>query len=202
MTKLSSPKILVVLGSLQAHSTNATLVRTVLAYLGGNIDVTFTRALHDLPPFNPDVEAGTPPPSVGAWRAELVAADVVLIATPEYAFGIPGALKNALDWVVGTGEFVAKRVALIAASATGASYAMEALERTIRVQSAEVIATHRVAGVRAKLDENGGVSDPETRDELAQFAARISASLESQSQVAEEGTERTGPEASLSGREP
>lgn len=185
MIKPPASRILVVLGSLQAQSTNATLVRAVLAYLGGNIDVTYTRALHDLPPFNPDVEAGTPPPSVGAWRAELVSADIVLIATPEYAFGIPGALKNALDWVVGTGEFVGKRVALIAASATGASYAMEALERTIRVQSAEVVATHRVAGVRAKLDENGGVSDPETRDELAQFAAHISASLEFRGQPTE-----------------
>ena len=102
---------------------------------------------------------------------------MVLIATPEYAFGIPGALKNALDWVVGMGEFVGKRVALIAASATGATYAMEALERTIRVMSAEVVATQNIAGVRGKLDENGNISDPEMRDALAQVAARISASV-------------------------
>lgn len=178
MTTRFPPKVLVVLGSLQAQSTNATLARAVLAQLGGEVDITVTRALHELPPFNPDVEAGTPPPSVGEWRAELVAADIVLIATPEYAFGIPGALKNALDWVVGTGEFVGKRVALLAASATGAAYAMEALDRTIRVQSAEVIATHRVAGVRGMIDASGDITDPETRDALAQFAARISASLE------------------------
>jgi chromate reductase len=171
------PKILVVIGSLQAQSTNATLVRAVLAYIGGNYDVTFTRALHELPPFNPDVEAGPLPAAVDAWRAEIAAADVILIATPEYAFGIPGALKNALDWVVGMGEFVGKRVALIAASATGATFAMEALERTIRVMSAEVIATTNVAGVRGKVDENGRITDPETRDALAQLAARITASL-------------------------
>jgi hypothetical protein len=54
---------------------------------------------------------------------------------------------------------------------------MEALERTIRVMSAEVIATTNVAGVRGKVDENGRITDPETRDALAQLAARITASL-------------------------
>ncbi|MEP6494922.1 MAG: NADPH-dependent FMN reductase [bacterium] len=178
-SELSAKQILVVLGSLQARSSNGTLARALLSYLGGGVDITFTRALYDLPPFNADVEAGTPPAVVGAWRAEIAAADVVIFATPEYAFGIPGTLKNSLDWVVGTGEFVGKHVALLGVSTmgSGASFALEALDRTIRVMSAEVIGTLSVGHVRAKLDENGTVSDPETRDALARLASSVTASL-------------------------
>jgi chromate reductase len=175
----NTKQVLVVLGSLQARSSNGTIARALLSYLSGRARVTFTRALYDLPPFNADVEAGTPPPVVGAWRAEITAADIVIFATPEYAFGIPGALKNALDWVVGTGEFVGKRVALIGVSTmgSGASFALEALERTIRVMTAEVVGTLSVGHVRAKLDENGQITDPATRDALAQLASTIESSL-------------------------
>ncbi|HTE44535.1 MAG TPA: NADPH-dependent FMN reductase [Gemmatimonadaceae bacterium] len=179
MTTAAAKQVLVVLGSLQARSSNGTLARALLSHLGGGVSITFTRALYDLPPFNADVEAGTPPAVVGVWREELAAADIVLFATPEYAFGIPGSLKNALDWVVGTGEFVGKRVALLGVSTmgSGASFALEALDRTIRVMSAEVIGMLSVGHVRGKLDENGQVSDPETRDALARLASDIAASL-------------------------
>ena len=76
-------------------------------------------ALAALPAFNPDSEEGPAalPNAVVRWRAALADADAVLISSPEYAHGIPGALKNALDWVVGSGELVGKRVGLLSASA-------------------------------------------------------------------------------------
>jgi chromate reductase, NAD(P)H dehydrogenase (quinone) len=170
-------RILAVSGSLQSRSANAALLRALVAQIGADAHATFTRALHELPPFNPDLDTEeTPPPaSVRAWRAELVNADAVVIATPEYAFGIAGSLKNALDWVVGSGELVHKPVALIGASTleSGASFALEALERTIRVMSANVVGTLGVPFVRAQLDETGTVADPVLRARLARLAESL-----------------------------
>src|SRR4051812_18534105 len=108
--------ILAVSGSLQERSANAAILRAIADAVGERAEVRFSRALHELPPFNPDRDGDEVLPEVARWRAELSSADAVVIATPEYAFGIAGALKNSLDWVVGSGEFVNKRVALIGAS--------------------------------------------------------------------------------------
>lgn len=159
-------------GSLQARSSNLALLRTLVESLDGTHEVRFSRALHELPAFNSDLDIDTPPPAVAAWRAEIAAADAVAIATPEYAFGIAGALKNALDWVVSSGEFVGKPVVLVAASTleTGASLALEALERTIRVMTADVVGTVSVPFVRSKLDATGAVNDEATQHRLRELA--------------------------------
>ena len=171
----ASLHVLAVVGSLQARSSNGALVKAIEPMLGPAIRLVRTRALHELPPFNPDNESENVPASVLAWRAELAAAPAIILATPEYAFGIAGSLKNALDWVVGSGEFVGKPVALLGAStmATGAGLALEALERTIRVMSAEVLTVLSVAHVRAKVDPEGNVIDEETRAALASVAGKI-----------------------------
>jgi NAD(P)H-dependent FMN reductase len=167
--------VLAVSGSLQAKSSNGALLQAIASMIGDRATVQFTGALHALPPFNPDLEAHAPPREYLDWGAELAAADAVLIATPEYAFGIPGALKNALDWVVGSGEFVHKRVVLIGASplATGANHALEALDRTIRVMSADVVGTLSIPFVRAKIDESGAITDDELRTTLEDLATRL-----------------------------
>jgi chromate reductase len=167
--------VLAVVGSLQARSSNKALVEVLSAKVGGEINVTQTRALHALPPFNSDFESENVPDAVTAWRRELAGADAVVFATPEYAFGIAGALKNSLDWVVGSGELVAKPVALMGAStmATGASLALEALERTLRVMSAEVIGVLSVPHVRAKLDSDGRVTDEATNASLDELAEKL-----------------------------
>ncbi len=74
--------------------------------------VNIYAGIADLPHFNPDLE-GRETGSVLEWRRQLRDADGVLIACPEYAHGLPGAFKNALDWVVARGEFVNTPVALI-----------------------------------------------------------------------------------------
>jgi NAD(P)H-dependent FMN reductase len=169
------PTILAVSGSLQAKSSNGALLAALARSVGKRADVRFTRALHLLPAFNPDLEAHSPPREALDWGAELAAADAIVIATPEYAFGVPGSLKNALDWVVGSGELVHKRVALIGASplASGANYALEALERTARVMTADVIATLSVPFVRTKIGDDGSITDATLRAALEDIAARL-----------------------------
>ncbi|MCX6614342.1 MAG: NAD(P)H-dependent oxidoreductase [Acidobacteria bacterium] len=69
--------------------------------------------LGELPHFNPDLDVEPFPQAVLRWREALTAADGVVISSPEYAHGVPGVLKNALDWVVGSGEFMYKPVVLV-----------------------------------------------------------------------------------------
>lgn len=105
-------KILAISGSLRAASLNSALLRAIARLAPPDISVQLFADLGDLPLFNPDIEA-TDPPVVARFRAQLLAADAVLIASPEYAHGITGAMKNALDWMVGSQVFVNKPVALL-----------------------------------------------------------------------------------------
>lgn len=94
-----------------------------------------------LPFFNPDLDNEEVPEAVESFRAELRNADGLLISSPEYAHGVPGVLKNALDWLVGStqGEIVDKPVALVNASPY-ATIAQASLVETLRVMSARVVA--------------------------------------------------------------
>lgn len=140
--------ILAISGSLRAASTNSALLRAAAAVAPDGVTVTVFagldgRGVGGLPPFNPDDdgddEDGDPAlPTVRAFRAALVAADAVVIACPEYAHGVPGALKNALDWVVASGEFVDKPTALLHASPRSA-YARAALAEVLTVMSARLV---------------------------------------------------------------
>ena len=115
----------------------------------------------DVPHFNPDCEADGPMGgAVAKLRAELAAADAVLIATPEYAHALPGSLKNALDWIVGSGELYGKRVAVISAapSPDRGINAREMLERTLHAQGAVVVSSATVQVTHLESDELG----PET----------------------------------------
>ena len=100
--------------------------------------VSIYRELEELPPFNPDRDGDDAPASVARLRAALQACDAVLISSPEYAHRIPGVLKNALDWVVGSGELVDKPTALVNASGR-AKHAWASLADTLTVMSAHVI---------------------------------------------------------------
>ena len=93
-----------------------------------------------LPHFNPDLDDGSVPlpAAVADLRSRLRAADAVLISTPEYAHGVPGTLKNALDWLVGDGELVGKPVVLVNATARS-TYAQESLTETLTVMSWKVL---------------------------------------------------------------
>jgi NAD(P)H-dependent FMN reductase len=99
---------------------------------------------------------------VSALRAAFGSADGVLIASPEYGHSMPGLLKNALDWLVGSGELANMPVALVSASttSTGGIRAQIALIQTLLAQSAEVVVTLTVPGVQAKLDAQGEIADP------------------------------------------
>lgn len=108
-------RVLAVCGSLQAKSGNRSLLETVASLAPEVIDVVLFDGLRDLPLFDPDVEQKGSPPPVQSWRRALAESSAVLIASPEYGHSLPGALKNAVDWVIGTGELYHKVVSITTA---------------------------------------------------------------------------------------
>jgi NAD(P)H-dependent FMN reductase len=128
-------------GSLRKHSSNAALLRAAARVAPDGVQLQLYDGLGELPHFNPDLdEEGTAPPApVAALRRLLIDADAVLISSPEYAHGVPGAMKNLLDWLVSVGELVGKPVALLNASPVGGGYAQRALLETLRTMNWEVV---------------------------------------------------------------
>ena len=117
------------------------------------------QTLHELPLFNPDLEPFEPAP-VAALRAALQAADAVLIASPEYAHGISGVMKNALDWMVSTGVLVDKPVVIWNASPR-ATHAIDALQETLTVMSARLIGTASLNLLVANAPEGRAPINPD-----------------------------------------
>jgi NAD(P)H-dependent FMN reductase len=132
--------VLAISGSLRAGSTNTTLLRAAAMLAPDGMTVESYDGLGTLPHFNPDLdrEGDAPPPAVADLRARVDAADALLISSPEYAHGVPGTLKNALDWLVSSPVIVGKRVALLNASVR-ATYAHASLTETLTVMSMNVI---------------------------------------------------------------
>ncbi len=151
-------KILALSGSLRKASLNTMLLRAMARLAPPDVSVVLFPDLGNLPLFNPDMETSEPPVVVN-FRAQLLAADAVLIASPEYAHGVAGPMKNALDWMVGCEVFVNKPVALLNASPR-AIHAYAALKETIAVMSAIVIeeASVSVPLLGSGLDETGLIS--------------------------------------------
>ena len=131
-------RILAISGSLRASSSNTALLQAAAALAPQDVEVIPYDGLGDLPHFNPDLDGETVAPAVSRWRSKLRDADGVVFSVPEYAHGVPGVLKNALDWVVGSGEFVDKPVTLFNASPRG-TYAQASLTETLTVMSAKVV---------------------------------------------------------------
>ena len=141
-------RVLAISGSLRRASSNSALVEAVARLAPDTVHVSIYRELAELPPFNPDRDGDDAPAPVARLRTALQACDAVLISSPEYAHGVPGVLKNALDWVVGSGELVDKPTALVNASGR-AKHAWASLADTLTVMSAHVI---REASITISLE--------------------------------------------------
>jgi NAD(P)H-dependent FMN reductase len=156
-------RILAVIGSLRARSSNAALMRAAAAVAPPGVEIVIDESIGALPHFNPDLDGeGAPaPPAVAAFRARLTAADAVIVCSPEYAHGVPGVMKNALDWLVSTVELIAKPVAIVTGGPGGGPYAQAQLAETLRTMSWRVSPEGCAALVlgRAQLDARGDVSD-------------------------------------------
>ena len=102
--------ILALSGSLRDGSTNTALLEAAKLLAPPDVEILVWNEQGHLPQFTPDLEP-SPPPEVQDFRDLMGRADGLLIACPEYARGIPGSFKNALDWLVGGETFITKKFA-------------------------------------------------------------------------------------------
>lgn len=159
-------RVLAISGSLRAASLNSALLRATARIAPPDIEVRVFDGIGALPLFNPDLESSDPAP-VAKLREQIIGADAVLIASPEYAHGITAIIKNALDWMVGNESFVNKPVALFNASPR-AVHAQAALRETLTTMSAHIIAPACIAVpiLGSGLDEYGIQNHPEFRSAI------------------------------------
>jgi NAD(P)H-dependent FMN reductase len=135
--------------------------------VSADVDYSIYNNLALIPPFDPGNDDDYPPEPVFELRELLKQADGVIICTPEYAFGVPGQLKNMLDWTVSSGSFSEKPVALITASLGGeaAHAAMLLILGALNAQVAEG-AKLTISFIRSKMDGKGNVADNDTLQSL------------------------------------
>ncbi|SFE52520.1 NAD(P)H-dependent FMN reductase [Chitinophaga sp. CF118] len=166
--------ILAISGSLRNTSSNTNIIKASAALAPADIKIALYEGLDKLPYFSPELdgEDSIPPATVKDLREQLKNADAVLFCTPEYAFGVPGVLKNALDWIVSSGELYDKPTAVISASplATGGDKANASLVQTLTVMSAIISAESKllIPVVRTKIDAAGNITDKTLEGSLLQ----------------------------------
>lgn len=152
--------ILALCGSLRAASLNAALLRTTARLAPPEIRFSLFEGMAELPLFNPDLDAQAPP-AVQRLRDAVAAADALLIASPEYAHGVTGVIKNALDWLVSQEAFIHKPVAVLNASPR-AHHADAALRETLKTMSALIVeeASVSIALLGSKMSESEMIESP------------------------------------------
>lgn len=131
------PDILALSGSLRATSLNTALLRAAQSLAPAGMAIEIYDGIGALPLFNPDLDPQSLP-VVTTFLARAAQADALLIACPEYARGIPGAFKNALDWLVGCEAFSAKKAVLLNASAR-ATEAQAAVRLVLTTMAIELV---------------------------------------------------------------
>jgi chromate reductase, NAD(P)H dehydrogenase (quinone) len=162
-------KILAISGSLRVTSSNTAILRSIAKLAPSNIQFSIYDGLGNLPHFNPELDDDKVISLVQDWRDLISESDGIIFCTPEYAHGLPGVLKNGLDWIVSSGEFMDKPTAVISASPSidGGVRANDALVQTLRVMMAKITEERIlcIPAVSAKLNGDE-VTDPLTKQSL------------------------------------
>lgn len=165
-------------GSLRKDSYNKAILRAVGQLLPADADLEIFD-LEGIPPFNQDLE-DKPPERVREFKAKIRAADVLLIATPECNYSIPGVLKNAIDWAsrpYAENAFEGKRAGVMGASIgmLGTARAQYHLRQCFvflnmyPMNRPEVM----IPFVQEKVDQNGNLTDQKTREKIREFLASL-----------------------------
>ena len=160
--KQPAARFLAISGSLRAVSSNTAVLHAAQRIGLPDVEIDIYKGLDTLPHFNPDDDVDAPPQVIGKLRERIGAADGLMISSPEYAHGIPGSLKNALDWLVASIEFPGKPVALISTS-PNSMHVNAQLTEVLTTMSARLVPEACVTiPVRGRGTDVGAiVSDPE-----------------------------------------
>ncbi|MEJ3747379.1 NADPH-dependent FMN reductase [Actinomycetes bacterium KLBMP 9797] len=176
---MSQFTVLALSGSLRQGSLNTGLLRAAQRLAPENLTIEIYDRLAEIAPFNEDVEQRELPEPVADLRARVKAADGLLIATPEYNYGAPGVLKNALDWTsrpdfpvtAWVSPLAHKPVAILGAAPTalGTVRAQLALRQLFLWTDSAIVTKPEVIVMNAheKLAADGTIHDPQTEQLLS-----------------------------------
>jgi chromate reductase, NAD(P)H dehydrogenase (quinone) len=174
--------ILGISGSLRAGSYNSALLRAARKVAPAGMDIDIYDQLRAIPPFDADLDTETPPAPVVDLRARVRAADGLLIATPEYNYGPPGVLKNAIDWAsrpLATSPLKRKPIAITGAApgAFGSVRAQLSLRQSFLWTDSAVVGKPELMVFQAgqRFDSDGNLVDAQTRDMLAALLEALAA---------------------------
>jgi NAD(P)H-dependent FMN reductase len=159
-------RVVALSGSLRSGSSNTAVLRLAAAVAPSDVTVTLNEDIATLPHFNPDLDAegSVPPQTVASFRKALASAQGFIISSPEYAHGVPGSLKNAIDWIVSSGEIGGKPILLVSTSPPGTGQrAQTSLIQTLTVMDAKVLENDIVSVpfVRTRVNAQGDLRDDE-----------------------------------------
>ena len=158
---MTKPKVLALCGSTRKASSNLNLIHAIQKLSAATFDIEVFTDLELIPHFNPDLDNEDTPSVILKFRDKLRSADAILICTPEYAIGVPGTLKNAIDWTVSSMEFSQKPVALITASTAGERAHQSLLGTLLIIESKMTVQTQFiVSGIKAKISSQNEITDP------------------------------------------
>jgi NAD(P)H-dependent FMN reductase len=170
-------KILGISGSLRESSSNTTLLKILRSIPNAEVEFELYDGLGRLPFFSPERDDADVSEEVREFRTRLKRCDGIILSTPEYAFGMPGVLKNALDWTVSSGEFDKKPVAVLSASPTalGGDKAHAALLLVLSALSANVVerASFPIPMIYKRISKAGEIVDPGIVDKMAGVLADL-----------------------------
>jgi NAD(P)H-dependent FMN reductase len=165
-------KIIAISGSLRATSLNTAVLQAAGRLAPTGVKIEIFEGIGNLPFFNSDLDGDRVPREVAEFRAVIGTADGLLISSPEYARGVAGVMKNALDWLVGSFEFPNKPVALINTSPR-ATHALAALTVTLETMSARLVKDASIT-----LPLLGTANDAESIAANAELAAPLRSALD------------------------
>jgi chromate reductase len=173
-------KITIIVGSLRRESINKKLAEALTKLAKPGTQFTFAR-IDDVPLFNQDLEANVPAP-VTRLKKEIEDADALLVVTPEYNRGIPGPLKNAIDWAsrpYGKSSFFGKPAAIIGASggAVGTAAAQQQLRALMVNQDTALMGLPEayIQFTPGLVDDAGNITKDDTRKFLQGFMDKFAA---------------------------
>jgi NAD(P)H-dependent FMN reductase len=172
-------KILAISGSTRQSSTNLNLIKAIINLSIDKLDIKIFDGLSGIPHFNPDLDTDHPPQNVTDFRRQLNEADGILICTPEYAMGVPGTLKNAIDWTVSSCEFSHKPVALITASSVGEKGHLSLVE-TLKIIEADLPDDSQllISFVKTKVNPDGKITDVKTLEQVKKLIVSLTKTIE------------------------
>ena len=169
-------KILAISGSTKAVSTNALYITAISRLLGRAFEVINFSSIAVIPHFNPDLDQENPPQIIEELRSIIKKADGIIISTPEYAMGLPGSLKNLLDWTVSSASFSGKPVLALVASTQGRK-AYQSIIDILTVIEARV-SPQLISFAKAKINNEGAITDEKTLTALKSTINSFVASME------------------------